>query len=267
MSDDDDNKRDYEVGYGRPPHASRFKPKTSGNPKGRPRRKRQQPSGLSYDGMDTIRFLREVAETPVQVKDRQGRTTKVPLIRAAITRMGVDAVQGKRGAQAALLRMMVVADEHALRERRDLFDFALDYQAECERRRNDAIARGLDLPTFLPHPVDFWFDYEAGFVCLYGPFSDDEPEIYLEGKRLLDVYQASIAFVAKRARTTGDPIIVNELLRLQERFDAINDAMPVSMQQYLPGRRDESGASKPGTRSPTEHHRRGAIAAAMRCGP
>jgi hypothetical protein len=32
---DDDN--EYEVGYGRPPKHTRFKPGTSGNPKGRPR--------------------------------------------------------------------------------------------------------------------------------------------------------------------------------------------------------------------------------------
>ena len=27
----------YDVGYGRPPHRTQFKPKTSGNPKGRPK--------------------------------------------------------------------------------------------------------------------------------------------------------------------------------------------------------------------------------------
>jgi hypothetical protein len=31
--------RDYDVGYGKPPKTSRFKPGSSGNPKGRPRRK------------------------------------------------------------------------------------------------------------------------------------------------------------------------------------------------------------------------------------
>jgi Family of unknown function (DUF5681) len=31
-----DRKRDYEVGYGKPPHHTRFKPGQSGNPRGRP---------------------------------------------------------------------------------------------------------------------------------------------------------------------------------------------------------------------------------------
>jgi hypothetical protein len=30
------NERDYEVGYGRPPRHTRFKPGRSGNPRGRP---------------------------------------------------------------------------------------------------------------------------------------------------------------------------------------------------------------------------------------
>ena len=35
---------DYEVGYGKPPKATRFKPERSGNPKGRPRGRRNQRS-------------------------------------------------------------------------------------------------------------------------------------------------------------------------------------------------------------------------------
>lgn len=40
MSKDDDGPKDYKVGYRRPPSATRFKPGQSGNPKGRPKGKR-----------------------------------------------------------------------------------------------------------------------------------------------------------------------------------------------------------------------------------
>ena len=33
---DDKDKRDYEIGYGKPPKQTRFKPGQSGNPRGRP---------------------------------------------------------------------------------------------------------------------------------------------------------------------------------------------------------------------------------------
>jgi hypothetical protein len=35
--------RDYEVGYGRPPVATRFRPGGVGNPKGRPKKKKTWP--------------------------------------------------------------------------------------------------------------------------------------------------------------------------------------------------------------------------------
>ena len=37
MSERSDDSEDYEIGYGRPPKQTRFKPGQSGNPKGRPR--------------------------------------------------------------------------------------------------------------------------------------------------------------------------------------------------------------------------------------
>ena len=37
MPRDHDQEPDYEVGYGKPPHHTRFKPGVSGNPRGRPK--------------------------------------------------------------------------------------------------------------------------------------------------------------------------------------------------------------------------------------
>lgn len=39
-SDDPTSKKPYDVGYGKPPQESRFKPGSSGNPKGRPRKRK-----------------------------------------------------------------------------------------------------------------------------------------------------------------------------------------------------------------------------------
>jgi Family of unknown function (DUF5681) len=50
--------RDYEIGYGKPPKESQFKPGQSGNPAGRPK-------GLRNFKTDVIRML----EMPVRVKD------------------------------------------------------------------------------------------------------------------------------------------------------------------------------------------------------
>jgi Family of unknown function (DUF5681) len=46
-----DNERDYEVGYGKPPRHTRFEPGRSGNPRGRPRGKKNLSTLLS-DALD-----------------------------------------------------------------------------------------------------------------------------------------------------------------------------------------------------------------------
>jgi hypothetical protein len=63
---------DYEVGYGRPPQHSRFKPGESGNPKGRRSRSRN---------MKTI--LAEVLDEPVQMKIN-GQLKRVSTMEAAV---------------------------------------------------------------------------------------------------------------------------------------------------------------------------------------
>ena len=57
-----ERKRDYEVGYGKPPRHTRFKPGQSGNPRGRP-------SGSK--NLKTL--LGEVLNEPVVIADNGGR--------------------------------------------------------------------------------------------------------------------------------------------------------------------------------------------------
>jgi hypothetical protein len=54
--------RDYEVGYGRPPMATRFRPGGIGNPKGRP--KKQKPVGQSIEAALMTRVTIEVNGRP-----------------------------------------------------------------------------------------------------------------------------------------------------------------------------------------------------------
>lgn len=83
---DDSTKADYEVGYGKPPQHSRFKPGQSGNPKGRPKRSKN---------VKTV--MAEELDKRVTVK-RGHRHEKITKREAIVSRLLSDAMQGKPAA-------------------------------------------------------------------------------------------------------------------------------------------------------------------------
>jgi len=88
---------DYEVGYGRPPVATRFRPGQSGNPGGRPRRRK-----------GSAMLLREALDLPI-VLDEGGVPVAVTR-REAMFRTLVDrAVAGNPHALRQVLRLI---DKH-----------------------------------------------------------------------------------------------------------------------------------------------------------
>ena len=104
---------DYEVGYGRPPKETRFTPGKSGNPKGRPKRKRS----LAAD-------LRKEVERMVEVVEN-GKRRRVSVQAAVIRRLVNDAIgRGNMAAMKPLLVLLAFVDptvetENAQRERED----------------------------------------------------------------------------------------------------------------------------------------------------
>lgn len=83
----------YEIGYGKPPKSTQFKPGQSGNPKGRPKGRKTLASIL--DGL--------LFET-MQIREN-GRVRNVPYIEVALMQMRKEAVKGDRKALEFLIRI------------------------------------------------------------------------------------------------------------------------------------------------------------------
>ena len=120
-------KRDYEVGYGRPPKRGRFKPGQSGNPKGRPR------------GRKNIRTIfEETLYKPVTVTEN-GRKRKAPAIEALFLSLLRKSLDGDMRAlekltkQLPMLQAATAADE--AREGGEAVDPETDAEALAEFTR------------------------------------------------------------------------------------------------------------------------------------
>ena len=93
------DKHDYDVGYGKPPKASRFKPGQSGNPRGRPR---GQPNLITD-------IMTEMAE---QIRVREGeRERSISKQRAMIKALVAKSLKGEARAAALLIGLITKLGE------------------------------------------------------------------------------------------------------------------------------------------------------------
>jgi hypothetical protein len=89
MSED----RGYEVGYGKPPKHSRFKPGQSGNPKGR-----------KPGSRNVMTLLEETLFDPVKVRVN-GKVRRVPAIQACLLNLRNQAIKGDPRALDRVVRL------------------------------------------------------------------------------------------------------------------------------------------------------------------
>lgn len=89
------NKGDYEVGYRKPPVATRFKPGQSGNPKGA--RRKVPPSNLG-EAVDAALMRRQT----VMINGKRKRMSRLEIMAERIT---LDAAKGDLEAQRELIKI------------------------------------------------------------------------------------------------------------------------------------------------------------------
>jgi Family of unknown function (DUF5681) len=166
----------YEVGYGKPPVKTRFKPGKSGNPSGRPKGARKKPAtpALNEERLKTI--ILEEAYRSIKINDAD-RQVSIPMAQAVIRSLAVNATRGNQRAQRFFTELLSATERDNFQLHQEWLETAITYKVEWERELDRRKRFGItDLPEPLPHPDHVIIDMKTGTVRIIGPMTNEEKD-------------------------------------------------------------------------------------------
>ena len=169
MSSSKDN-RTASSNYRKPPVEHQFKKGTSGNPKGRPPKKKAvQPGFGALTTADRLGAMAlDEAGRPVTVREGD-KVSEIPAMQALLRTMFRAAAQGDTKAGRQLLEVIARAESARTEKAVGLLQYSYQYIEKYAPIFQKHEREGLDPPDIYPHPDDLIINEATGEVTLDGP--------------------------------------------------------------------------------------------------
>lgn len=193
----------YEVGYGKPPVKTRFKPGESGNRHGRPKGARNQAPALSGERLKSI--IGEEAYRTIRINDGD-RQIKVSMAQAIVRAIAVNAVKGQQRAQKLFTEILTATERENRADYLSWVEALLAYKSVWEEELKRRRAQGITgLPEPVPHPDKIIADPRAGTVQIVGPQSELERDQWNMLKSRRGAIEATLRRLEEQAEDPRSP--------------------------------------------------------------
>src|SRR6516225_4524436 len=174
MSSNKEN-RSASSNYRKPPVEHQFKKGTSGNPKGRPRKKKAVQPGFGPLGTaDRLSAMAlDEAGRPVTVREGD-QVSEIPAMQALLRTMFRAAAQGDTRAGRQLLEVIARAESARTEKAVGLLQYSAQYIEKYAPIFDKHEREGLAPPDIYPHPDDFIINGATGEVTIDGPTTKED---------------------------------------------------------------------------------------------
>jgi hypothetical protein len=213
---------DYAVGKGKPPREYCWRPGTSGNSAGRPRKKSIAKMIEHFDPFAAM-VVKNNSKL-VERRDAKGRVEEVTRAEAALERLLKKAMEGNVRAMLEYLKISKAAQDSQRDYDNEVLHMAIDHRDKYLGKFHRAEQLGEPVPWIFPHPVDVVIQ-EDGSVTIEGPTTESQHLEMLEFLKLrdlaIDIYDK---FVAIRGLNPADR--KRHLADLSAKIDLLNGVLP-----------------------------------------